>query len=127
MEVLKELPPEASVLSPKTRAKYWLLANRVRIGLFLLAASTAVGATWEWKGSKEQLHAIDMLVVLLFAAGGSATAAAGAFKSNAYHEREMHAEIRGKSGGFDAPLYADRKDDTAMRSLDAKSKTRHRP
>ena len=121
-EVIKPLPPEAVVLPTKTRLWYLIALNRIRIGITLLLL-TGFYATFVDDAdvkTHRRIHIIEQLIMLVTGATGVAAISGAKFKSNAFHEREMHAEIRGASNGLGIPVYADRRNDV-------EPEARHRP
>lgn len=120
-EVIKPLPPEAVVLPTKTRLWYLIALNRIRIGvaLLLLIGFYKTFVPDENTAAHKRIHIFEQLIMLVTGATGIAAISGAKFRSNAFHEREMHAEIRGASNGFGIPIYADRRNDV-------EPKARHR-
>lgn len=114
MAVVNSLPPEASVLPKKDRLWYTVTLNRIQIGAFLLLVSAFVATFVNDENVKahKRIHLIEGMIILVTGAGGGAAVAAAKFKSNEFHEREMQAQIRGISGGFQTPVYATRASDS---------------
>ena len=102
MDVLKELPPEAAVLPPKQQVTYWFIANRVRMGVLLLAIVTAVSASVDGEVGRRWLHVAELLIVLVTGAAGGGLVGAGGFDSNKEHEQKMNQAIKRTTGQYPA-------------------------
>lgn len=113
MDIAAKLPEEAAVLSKREQLWYWITLNRVQLGVLALAIIAAASASIGEKhvAAHRWMHVAELLTVLLTGATAGGAVGGALFKSNAYHEREMNAKIRGASGGFDVPVYADRRSD----------------
>jgi len=100
--------PEDAPLSTSEQWKFWFLANRTKLGSI---ATMVIGLLRVALIFPHHTEVFDLLTGLtdLLLVGTVSTAVSGATKPDEYHEQEMHATIRQRSGQF--PIYQRRAND----------------
>jgi hypothetical protein len=87
---------EKRVLSRGERLKFHLLSNRMKYGALILAVSTVFRMTLQFEGHTEVADTLKAIADLVMG-GGAALLAAGAAKSDDWHEEQKVEVVRSRS------------------------------